>query len=42
MQFSLRASLECGDLAPLCYRSQLIEDQSGAGPPHSKEGLEIF
>ncbi|HSE19183.1 MAG TPA: hypothetical protein VLB46_19130, partial [Pyrinomonadaceae bacterium] len=24
------ASLECGDLAPLCYRSGLIKDQSGA------------
>jgi len=36
------ASLECGDLAPLCYRSRLIEDQSGARSPHSKEAPEVF
>ena len=30
------SSLECGDLAPLCYRWGLIEDHSGARPPHSK------
>jgi len=28
--------LECGGLAPLCYRSNVVEGQSGARPPHSK------
>ena len=31
------SSLECGGLAPLCYRWGSIADQSGARPPHSKE-----
>src|SRR5215213_828127 len=30
-------SLECGGVAPLCYRSLMTEDQSGARPPHSRE-----
>ncbi|HEX5874574.1 MAG TPA: hypothetical protein VFY60_07980, partial [Pyrinomonadaceae bacterium] len=29
--------MECGGLAPLCYRYRSIEYQSGARPPHSKE-----
>ena len=39
MAFEVSASLECGGLAPLCYRSRPIKDQSGARPPHSKEAL---
>jgi len=39
MQFQLSASLECGGQAPLCYRSRLIEYQSGGWPPQSKEAL---
>jgi len=48
----LSASLECGGLAPLCYRAERgpyspreiarsARGQSGARPPHSKEGLNI-
>src|SRR5215216_444038 len=37
--FDWGASLECGGLAPLCYRSHLVEYQSGVKPPHSKAGL---
>ncbi|HJP95215.1 MAG TPA: acylase [Pyrinomonadaceae bacterium] len=31
MQFDLSAFLECGGLAPLCYRSQLIKDKAAPG-----------
>jgi hypothetical protein len=37
----LSASLECGGLAPLCYRSRPLKDQSGARPPHSKEYVDV-
>jgi hypothetical protein len=44
----LGVSLECGGLAPLCYRAERgsnvarsARDESGARPPHSKEAHEI-
>src|SRR5690349_10422605 len=40
MQFKLDASLECGDLSPLCSRvasGRLTLDQGGDKSPHSRE-----